>query len=228
MQIELSIPMTEQILISTIGDSLTEGNAKEAVISDQPFFPNLYQSYTYNLLNEYGINCSIKNFGIGGEIINQICARFKKTVPAHIIVAMGGTNDVWRYADLAPGIEEEIGESLLDLYQKSVEGAFNLQKEYKDMDPPYVFICSIPPFGNVSTLPKNAQNSILHINAQIKSWIEEQNNDHILFCDVHKAMSNQERYMRKGLCIPDGVHFTKEGNKVCGVAIGRCILNLIR
>ena len=48
---------------------------------------------------------------------------FKNAVPADVIVTMGGTNNVWRHADLAPEIADDIADEILDFYAKAVSQA---------------------------------------------------------------------------------------------------------
>ena len=136
---------------------------------------------------------------------------------------MGGTNEIWRDADLEEKKEKEISDTILELYEKCVYKAIEFQKE-ENGNSPTIFVCSIPPFADVNTLPKNGHKALLFINERIRIWVEKQSNEQIKFCDIHKAMQNEKLYMRDGLAIADGVHFTKKGNKACGEAIARCIL----
>ena len=64
----------------------------------------------------------------------------------------------------------------------------------------------------------------LEINKRLKRLAFEK---YILLCDVHGAMTNSENEIRDGLVEYDGVHFTLEGNKACGCAIGNSILELM-
>ena len=57
---------------------------------------------------------------------------------------MGGTNNVWRHADLAPEIADDIADEILDFYAKAVS-----QAESSQMDQlgyvPMILINSVPP-----------------------------------------------------------------------------------
>lgn len=218
--------MTTQIVkISTIGDSLTEGGVRGAIISDsKTVIPMCYQSWTYNWLKAKGLSVEIRNYGIGGQIVNEICGRFEITVslPTDYIVTMGGTNDLWRFSDTAPNIEVEIAEDIIEKYHMAIPKAIKLQQD-KGLPAPTVVVCSVPPFGNVKNLPKNVQTAVKYVNSELEKMVIVWKNPSIIFCDMHKAMRNDKFFMRDGLAILDGVHFTLEGNQTCGEAIAQVI-----
>jgi lysophospholipase L1-like esterase len=213
----------DPITISTIGDSLTEGNVREAIIGDEISLPNTYQFWTYKRLKELGIASKIINFGIGGQIIGEICQRFVKlVVPADYIILMGGTNDVWRYCESAEGIEKEIAEEALELYEDVIKGAFAAQ-EADGKEKPVIFVNAIPPVGDAKSAPKKMKSAILYVNQEFERFVTEMKDDHVVFCDVHKAMRNDDLYMKEGLTIEDGVHFTTKGNYELGFAVANRI-----
>ena len=41
-------------------------------------------------------------------------------------------------------------------------------------------------------------------------------------------MQNETEFMRPGLSVPDGVHFTKEGDRVCGETFGQTIFQYLQ
>lgn len=213
--------------IATIGDSLTEGGGRSAIIGPKISIPSMYQSWTYNWLIAKNVPCEIHNLGIGGQIISEICTRFNECVPADIIVTMAGTNDAWRFSDTAPGIQKEMAEDVIEWYSKVVPKALKLQQE-KYNSTPIVFINSIPAIGNVKTVPKNMQTTVLYINDQLAKYVAGLKNPKIVFGDVHKAMRGSDGYNTPGNYIPDGVHFTVEGNKVVGEAIAQAIFNYLK
>jgi lysophospholipase L1-like esterase len=213
------------ITISTIGDSLTEGSIRASIIGDNYIqMPNCYQGWTYNWLHHQGMSTEIRNYGIGGQIIEEICGRIAVTVslPTDLIVIMAGTNDLWRYSDMDPDIEKEISEAQLERYREIIPKVVQLQTK-KGLSPPMFVICSIPPFGNVKMLPKNVQKAVKFVNSELEKFVVAWKESPIMFCDVHKAMRGDDFFMREGLAIADGVHFTIDGNKACGEAIAKCI-----
>lgn len=216
--------------IVTIGDSLTEGNGRGSILSTEPHMPNTYQHYLYHRLRKLGIECEVHNFGIGGEVISQICARFPTTVPADIIVTMGGTNDTWRFSDTVAGVETEMAEDIISQYAPTIEGVMQKQ-EAMGKGKPIIIVNSIPPVGNVSTIPKNMWNCINIVNQELRKFVEASPafvTGHLQFCDVHSAMAQADKYMRQGLSVPDGVHFTTEGNRACGEAVADFIAQMLR
>ena len=60
------------------------------------------------------------------------------------------------------------------------------------------------------------------------SWWKNIINQIFLLCDVHGAMQNETEFMRPGLSVPDGVHFTKEGDRVCGETFGQTIFQYLQ
>jgi lysophospholipase L1-like esterase len=212
--------------IATIGDSLTEGNGRGAKLSPEPHIPNMYQSYLYYYLKEKGYSTEIWNHGIGGQVVSEICTRLPNIVPADIIVVMAGTNDTWRYSGYAPGIEEEMAEDIIDWYKNSVPKTIENQKAL-GKQPPIILVHSIPPIGNVKTVPLNMCNCILHVNNAVKKMISNWNLPNVHYCDIHQYVAGSDKYMLPGLTVPDGVHFTIDGNKAVGEAIAKNVLNFL-
>jgi lysophospholipase L1-like esterase len=222
MDREIMTINTKRSKISTIGDSLTEGNGRDTIFGEKFIAPGMYQSWMFNWLLDHGIKTEIINLGIGGQIINQICGRFEQTVPADIIVSMGGTNDCWRFANSAPNIEEEMAEDILEEYQIAIKKAIQKQISMKQTKP-IIIIAAIPPVGKVSTIPTNMKTAILYINQKLKNFVDQQADPMMYYCDVFNAMANEDQDMRVGLYVPDGVHFTIAGNQTCGEVIARSI-----
>ena len=157
----------------------------------------------------------VRNYGIGGQLMSQICARFSETIPADIIMVMGGTNDVWRYAELGDDMDEEIFDDMKDNLQNFVLPQIQEQQKM-GVPPPIIFICTIPPFGRSSALPKNHLQIIPSINKKLEAFVNQLNNPQVKFADLHKDMIDSEGYFEDPLCVPDGVHFTPAGNRRCG------------
>ena len=212
--------------IVTIGDSLTEGSGRQSVLSQNPSMPNTYQHYLYYALKKKGIDTEIHNFGIGGQVINQICERFSTTVPADIIITMGGTNDVWRFSEAALGVEKDMAEDILEQYKSSIDKAVSKQKSMGKPEP-LVIINSIPPIGNVTTVPKNMFNCLMTVNATLQDYVKTVKNPKLMYCDTHVTMAGKDHYMRPGLFVPDGVHFTEEGNRACGEGIAQFLFKIL-
>lgn len=215
---------TNLIRIATIGDSLTEGSARLARIGPIICIPHTYQFSTYEYLKENGHEIEVVNHGIGGQIINEITSRFEETLPTDFLVSMSGTNDLWQFSDMGDGIEKDIMEDYRDEHDEKIEKIFDICKK-NNWKLPKIVLCSIPPFGNVRTLPENIQNTVKFLNQEIEKYAQEKN---YVFSDVHKAMRNSDDfYMDSKNCVDDGVHFTIEGNKTCGEAIGKTLHDLL-
>ena len=113
--------------IATIGDSLTEGGGRGTIIGPMVSIPNMYQFWAREWLMNKRVFCEVRNYGSSGQVIGEICGRFNETVPADVIVVMGGTNDVWRCREGAPGIEDEIAQAIVAGYRKVVPEAIDAQ-----------------------------------------------------------------------------------------------------
>jgi lysophospholipase L1-like esterase len=216
------MPKTKFLVIKTIGDSLTEGSVREAVIGARIEMPNIFQYWLYAALKKELIDSEVWNLGIGGQTINQICDRFQQCVPADVIVSMGGTNDVWRYTDMLDDGATDIAEDIVEHYAKVIPEAEATQLESKNTGP-LILINSVPPFGNVKAHSSKRHNMIKKVNQSIQDWIAEQNMPNLVYCDIYTAMSDDDGFARSELVIPDGVHFTPKGNQ----AVGECIASYV-
>jgi lysophospholipase L1-like esterase len=209
--------------IVTIGDSLTQGNAPPEFRS--PEQDNKFQAFLYRYLKAELKNADIDiwNYGIGGQIIGEIIARVASTLPADIVIIMGGTNDAWRYShdeemreDVVAEIIEQLGRGL-DAIRSNPKGTTTM-----------VVACSVPPVADKKTLDPGIHETINIANEKIAAFCEQSN---IFFCDVNEAMrlaDSPEKYADPDLVVPDGVHFTPAGNKACGEAMGKCVAAIIK
>jgi lysophospholipase L1-like esterase len=228
MEVAIFPPMPTKIWkIATIGDSLTEGNARGAVLSENPSLPNTYQHYLFHRLKSHGIQTEIWNWGIGGQVISQICDRLDSVAPADVVLCMGGTNDTWRFSESVEGVEDEMSEDIIDWYQRSIPRLMNKHEEL-GLPRPLLIINAIPPIGNVKSIPKNMQNCILNVNRDLAKFVKELNNPNVKFFDIHTAMAGSDRYMRPGLTVLDGVHFTELGNQTCGEAMADNLVQYLK
>ncbi len=71
----------KHLIIKTIGDSLTEGSVRDAIIGTRIQVPNIYQYWLYAALTQNAIANEVWNLGIGGQTIDQICDRFQDVCP---------------------------------------------------------------------------------------------------------------------------------------------------
>nr|MDO8087289.1 GDSL-type esterase/lipase family protein [Candidatus Sigynarchaeum springense] len=213
------------LTISTIGDSLTDAGHYGTDIRCGAEILDCYQYYTYKYLKNQDLNTIVHNLGISGQTISQICSRLNATVPANYTVCMGGTNDVWRANYSLPGINDTLANRIIGKYNDTIFNTISYQQDLGYTRPVFV-ICSIPPFGKVTPpvyYDPHIINTIKHVNAALKTYIQGFNDPYILFCDVYEAMSTDDGYMIDGLCYADGVHFTVAGNQVMGETVARTI-----
>lgn len=213
-----------KLRISTIGDSLTDSGHRNDVMGAGKKRDDWYQYYLYHYLIARNISSSIHNYGISGQIVEQICSRFNDTIPADYIVSMAGTNDLWRANYSESDINRTLADRIIGFYKSTILRTIELQSQ-NNHPGPIIIICSIPPVGNVSTLPEKMASAIEFVNTELKTYLISLNRSDVLFCDVNKAMRDSQKNMINGLATPDGVHFSKFGKKVCGEAIGQTIFN---
>ncbi|MEX2714729.1 MAG: SGNH/GDSL hydrolase family protein [Candidatus Sigynarchaeota archaeon] len=213
------------LTISTIGDSLTDAGHYGTEVRCGAEIRDCYQYYTYKYLKNHNLNALVRNLGISGQSISQICGRLNSTIPANYTVCMGGTNDIWRADYSAPGINDTLANRIIGKYNDTIFNTIAYQQSLGYAAPVFV-ICSIPPFGKVTPpvyYDPHIINTIKYVNAELRSYVEGLNNPGILFCDVHDAMSTSDGYMIDGLCYADGVHFTMAGDQVMGETVARII-----
>jgi lysophospholipase L1-like esterase len=206
--------------VVTMGDSLTQGGVPP---EHRHGNPGQYQWFAYQYLKEHGIDVDIWNLGIGGQTIGQIVGRIGPALPADVVTVMGGTNDVWHFAETMAGFENEIVEGIIDEHTRGI----NVIRSHPGCKKTRVILCSLPPMGNVKTLTKAMLDAVNDANVKIEALCKK---ERAIFCDVNKAMRGDEvnKYARPELVLPDGVHFTEAGNKACGEAIARCILAILK
>jgi lysophospholipase L1-like esterase len=207
--------------IVTIGDSLTQGNAPPEFRS--PEQDNKYQGFLYRYLKARGIEeIDVWNYGIGGQLIGEIIQRVASTLPADIVVIMGGTNDAWRYSH-----EEEIREEIVAEIVEELSRGLNDVRSHPQGKDTKIVVCSLPPVADKKTLDPGIHETINIANEKIEAFCEQSG---IIFCDVNEAVrlaDSPEKYADSSLVIADGVHFTPAGNKACGEAIGKCVAAII-
>lgn len=226
--------MSTAIRILTFGDSLTQGG-------NPPYLnPMQYQYWMVRLLAERDpeLNIDCHNHGIGGQIAFQIVERVPNAldprryrvlaaVPADIqfFVLMGGTNDAWRFSDWDEDLARDMQEDVIETLQRGVQAAqASREIETSENIPLEIILCSIPPVGNVPTIPKYMKQSIAVINSRLQDLARAEG---VYFCDVHTAMSRDDGFADPECVITDGVHFTELGNQRCGEQIGLCIQRLL-
>nr|MDO8114048.1 GDSL-type esterase/lipase family protein [Candidatus Sigynarchaeota archaeon] len=215
--------ITPDLIISTIGDSLTDSGhyntTVEYGVEYMVEYTNCYQYYTYQYLKVRNLETRVRNLGIGGQTISQICARFNDTVPANYTVCMAGTNDMW---GATPGIYDILAAHVIDTYNATMFNTMAYQQSLGHA-PPVIILCSIPPLGYIAPGILYVPGAILHVNAALEAYVKGLNRTDVVFCDVHAAMSNDAGWMIDGLYVADGVHFTIAGDQVCGEAVAQAI-----
>jgi lysophospholipase L1-like esterase len=210
------------IRISTIGDSITDGGNYQKTMGFGEKWNFGYQINIYESLKTRNIESSILNLGISGNLISQICSRFNDTVPADYIISMGGTNNVWWWANYTnPAVQENLSQTIITTYNNTIFNTIQYQISLGNSGP-ILIICSIPPIGKSLGNAVNITNAIKYVNTNLQAWVIGLNRSDILFCDVYRNMRNAEGYMIEGLS-SDGVHFTSKGNEVCGQTMAQVI-----
>lgn len=205
----------ETIDLVTIGDSLTQGHPPP-----HNYHPGKYQHSMLTVLEEAGYSIMCRNHGIGGQEAEQIAIRVPEALPCDIISIMAGTNDCWRYAQFS----EEMAGDMRKHVMAQLERAVMFAKDGNSGSDTQVILCSIPPTRPGSGSSPQTLESIKILRERIEELCQQKD---IIFCDVYKAMSGTGGQAQRGLVKPDGVHFTDEGNKVCGTAIGETILSFL-
>jgi lysophospholipase L1-like esterase len=206
--------------IITMGDSLTQGSPPP---EHRHGNPGQYQSFMYQLLRQEGINPDIWNLGIGGQKTGEIVSRIAAALPADVVTIMGGTNDIWHFANAMVGFEHEIVEGIVEEHERGMK----IVRSHPGCKHSRVVLCSIPPFGDVKALTSRMLDTVNQANLEIEALCKK---EHATFCDVNKAMRGDEvhKFALPELVVPDGVHFTVAGNKACGEAMARCIVALMK
>ena len=213
------------IRILTYGDSLTEGNAKKAVLSKLSKMPFTYQSKLYEVLDNAGFDVEVVNEGIGGQIATEIADRIKEITECDYLVITAGTNDCWRWSDFRAGMpdfEEFKSEMVEETWNFIREAVLEVREKVRFQ----IVIVSIPPIGEktIRALPKYMKSTINEINKRYKTFCEENG---FVYCDLHKTMTDSQGFLRHPLHSGDGVHFSIEGNAIFGETVGVCMKNLL-
>ncbi|MHA1728118.1 MAG: SGNH/GDSL hydrolase family protein [Promethearchaeota archaeon] len=208
--------------ISTIGDSITRGLFDANLTSQGEWLPYTYQYYLWKCLRDMGNNSEVFNYGIPGQLVSEICARINQTIPADIIIIMGGTNDVLRLTNLTPDIEIKMTESIIEFFNQTIFEIEEFQISI-GLSPPLIILNAIPPLGDVFLFTDRTHDLILYINQELESFITDLNRTNVIFCDVHEAMRNKNNYLDSGLGLFEGIHFTQAGYQICGETIAQCI-----
>lgn len=196
--------------MATIGDSLTRGGME-----------GTYQSFTRSWLSERGMQVIVENHGISGQLVHQITSRIDSVLHADIIVFMAGTNDVWHFSTVSGDIGNEIVHEIVTGIEKAIACVENVPGG----PPPRLIICTIPPVAEVPFLSPSVLLNIDRANRQILTTCKTRN---VRCCDVNRAMREpKSTWACRSLVGTDGIHFTSEGNKLCGIQIARCISTMI-
>jgi lysophospholipase L1-like esterase len=214
---------TEQrglLKVVTMGDSLTQGGVPP---EHRHGNTTQYQWFMYKFLKDQGIGVDIWNLGIGGQTIGQIVNRISPALPANFVTIMGGTNDIWHFIAAMEGHEDEIIDGIIEEITRGI----HMVKNNPACKNTRTIICSMPPFGEVKTLPNSAFGTLNKTNALVEQLCKK---EEAIFCDVNKAMRIDDRmkFARQDLVVADGVHFTVAGNQACGEAIARCIAAAVK
>ena len=224
MDVQQPSAVTVDLTISTIGDSLTQGGEWMVTVGYGSYYPDCYQYYVYQYLHVRGLETQVKDLGIGGQIISQICGRFNTTVPANYIVCMAGTNDVFRanYSEPEAEVDANLSAHIIATYNATIFNTIAYQ-ESLGKAAPVLILCSIPPLAKLNGGNIDLYDAIRSVNAAIKNYVQTLNRTNILFCDMYAAVSNQSGWMIPSICKSDGVHFNNIGDQVEGEAIAKVI-----
>ncbi|MBD3351486.1 MAG: hypothetical protein GF364_08360 [Candidatus Lokiarchaeota archaeon] len=204
------------MLITCIGDSLTAGHSGPL---NEPT-PETYQYWLREYLVEHlrSVNHQsifFNNFGVGGAVSYRIYQQLDLVDKTDWIIIMGGTNDFWFFSSLS---DEEQNQECINDVLKNLE---NTILSCKKKDIKKIVICSIPPVLVGESANLKMHENILKANKRIQKLAS---NQQIIFCDIHLAMRNKKLQMKSKNCMLDGVHFSVDGNRACGYAIGKTIL----
>jgi lysophospholipase L1-like esterase len=177
-----------------------------------------YQYWLAKTLASLGVELQFRNLGMGGAVSASIAQQVPRAIPTDLLIIMGGTNDCWLYSSQSDHIQNqecqtEVVSQLGLAIQMGLEGGAE-----------HVILCTIPPIRVNMDASWQMYANILEINKRLKRLAFDKS---IPLCDVHGAMANSQNEIRDGLVEYDGVHFTLDGNKACGYAIGNCILELM-
>lgn len=195
----------------TYGDSITAmGSTYGAVTNSnaQRNADNNYQPFLYQYLRTRSIQSVLRNFGVGGELVHEICDRIRYA-PSLLpnVILMAGTNDVL----------SGTGSNSSDNFQNIISQFYDVTSKYKDTQ---FFICSIPPLSSIYATRAPA---VVRANTAIQTFTEKTNNT--VFCDIHAHLSGfHHLYFQNAALTLDGIHLTRQGNEILGQAIGSCIV----
>jgi len=209
--------------VHTYGDSITDAGTYGNVMDYSERFnlyTNNYQRHFYQYLHARNVETSVLNFGVGGQLTDQIVSRYlaiSTITPRNTtLIFMSGTNNVLGYV-LTHGYLNAtyITDTIIHEYKKMLYTAN--ERGHR------VIICSIPPMSKNTILTHtDIADGIVEINARLSEFAQE------MFCDTHKELVEhpQNLYYIKGISM-DGIHLYARGNRILGQTIAQCILNKV-
>lgn len=203
------------IKIATFGDSLTQGNPPPNCEH-----PGTYQHFMVKILEKEGWMINSVNWGIGGQLMGQISVRIPQALPVDIISITGGTNDVWRYSNFDEEMSKEVREGIIEEMNRAIDLVINGPNGNKTQ----IILCSTPPILPSIAASVAASDNVIKVRPMIEALAKRRN---VYYCDIFASMQDNNGRARKELVVPDGVHFTQEGNKVFGETLGKKIIEII-
>ena len=144
------------LFIDTYGDSITDQGSYGTQTSHCDYQRNNYQRHLYDYLLLRGVESVISNFGIGGQLITQICNRYLYAfTSAKYIIFMAGTNDV------LSGGPQNITELILSQYARILNGK------------KHIFICSIPPVARHNDIIPGKSEELSKVIVNVNDSLEQ-------------------------------------------------------
>lgn len=229
------------VKINTFGDSITAG-AHSYQTMDSSYAANVdrfpcsgknpqswYQYYMYRYLNARSIETSIPDYGIGGELVSQICGRMYYGLPATYITVMAGTNDVLSADYSNPNINTVLASHIIGTYKKTLPNVSAYQVDVLKSIKPVFFVCTIPPIAaSVPIAPgldvTKATSAIEYVNSQLKAYVASLNDPaSYVLVDTNNNLKGPDNHYIPGLCISDGIHLSEDGYEVTGETIAQKI-----
>jgi lysophospholipase L1-like esterase len=190
--------------VAAIGDSLTAGEHGGGK----------YLRY----LQEHCPNSIFDNYGVGGEMVNQMRRRFTRDVldkrvgPDHLpyshVIVFGGVNDL--YSDQTAGrSNDKIQKDLLAMYDAA--HAAGIQ----------VVAIAVAPWGGFKRYfnERRGQNTVA-LNQWMKAQLDTRHIDHWL--DAYGLLScGEPTQLCEAYALPfkDGLHFGTKGHEILGEAL---------
>jgi lysophospholipase L1-like esterase len=187
-----------------------------------------YQYYMYRYLKTRSIETSIPDYGIGGQVVAQICERMYTNLPATYITVMAGTNDVLRANYSDPNVNATLATHIIDTYKNTLPGIMDYQANALHYPKPAIFICTVPPLAaQVPIAPDvdvaKATSAIEYVNSQIKAYVAGLGDPNYVLVDTNRNLKGPDNHYIPGLCVSDGIHPSEDGYEVIGDTIAQKI-----